>query len=112
VDPLESNRSRRGRNETRFRELNEALEYESLRERDAGAAFEIVCECAREECSEMIEITFIAYEAVRAQPTLFVLVHDHLDTELEQLVSRTDGYDVVGKIGDAALVAFIEDPRG
>ena len=100
---------RKGTNEAWFRDLNERLE-----QRAAGnghTRFEIVCECAVEECTERIEITAAAYEQVRAEPKDFIVVPGHADPACEQIVSSEEGYDVVEKFGDAGAVAEIQDPR-
>ena len=103
--------ARRGQNEAWFRELNERLEERSLDEPSAETSFEIVCECALEECAERIVIDFGEYEEVRAHPTRFILVRGHRDPSIERMVARTRTYEVVEKIGVAAVVAEEEVPR-
>ena len=103
--------SRKGANEAWFREVNERLEDRAAGQSAPSDAFEIVCECAREECTERIAIDFAAYEAVRRIPTRFIVVEGHLDSTCERLVSATGGYDIVEKFGDAGRVARIENPR-
>ena len=66
--------SRKGANEAWFREVNERLEDRAAGQSAPSDAFEIVCECAREECTERIAIDFAAYEAVRRIPTRFIVV--------------------------------------
>jgi len=103
--------SRKGANEAWFRELNERLEDRAVGKQRQSEAFEIVCECAREECTERIAIAFAAYEAVRGSPTGFIVVPGHLDPTCERLESSTETYAVIEKFGDAGLVARIENPR-
>jgi len=102
--------ARRAQNEVWFREVNERLEARAL-ERAAADAFEIVCECASEECTERIELTAAEYERVRAEPTRFILVLGHDDPSLERIVLENGTYAVVDKIGAAAFLAELEDPR-
>jgi hypothetical protein len=97
-------------NESLFRGLNERLEERAV-ERGARSTFDIVCECAREECTERITIGIADYEAVRADATTFIVVPGHIEPDVERVVSSHDGYDVVAKIGEAAVVAEIENPR-
>jgi hypothetical protein len=103
---------RKGENEARFRGVNERLER-----RAAVAAiappdgFEIVCECAVEECTERIEISFAEYERVRDNPRAFVVVPGHADPDCERVLSSRDGYEVVEKYGEAGVVAELADPR-
>ena len=102
---------RKGQNEVWFRELNEKLESRASKRPDAELSFEIVCECSRTECTDRIRISYRAYEAVRDNATLFILTPGHADATVEKVISRRDSYDVVQKMGDAALTALIDDPR-
>ena len=79
--------------------------------RQPEATFEIVCECAREECTVRIPILIAEYEAVRSEPTKFVVVAGHSDASIEQVVDSGDGYEIVEKLGEAAIVAEVENPR-
>jgi hypothetical protein len=101
---------RRGMNESLFRLLNERLEKRAV-ERGPDATFEIVCECAREDCTVRIPIMVAEYEAVRSEPTKFVIVAGHSDALVERVVDAGDGYEIVEKVGEAALVAEVENPR-
>lgn len=101
---------RRGMNESLFRLLNERLEQRAV-ERGPEATFEIVCECAREECTVRIPILVAEYEVVRSEPTKFVVVAGHADASVERAVDAGDGYEIVEKLGEAALVAEVENPR-
>jgi hypothetical protein len=101
---------RRGMNESLFRLLNERLEKQAV-ERGPQATFEIVCECAREDCTVRIPIMVAEYEAVRSEPTKFVIVAGHSDALVERVVDAGDGYEIVEKVGEAALVAEVENPR-
>lgn len=102
---------RRGENEVRFRALNEGLEQRSLRRPSVDLAFEIVCECDDEYCTEPLQVSYLAYEAVRNEPTMFFVAHGHARLEIERVTSRTPEYEIVEKFGDAALTALVSDPR-
>jgi hypothetical protein len=103
---------RKGANEARFRGVNERLEQRAaVAAMAAPSGFEIVCECAVEECTERIRISFGDYEWVRENPRAFVVVPGHADPECERIVAERDGYEVVEKFGDAGVVAELEDPR-
>jgi hypothetical protein len=101
---------RKGENEAFFREVNERLE-----DRAAAATtepmFTAVCECAREDCAERIEISFTAYERIRSAPRAFVIVPGHSDPSCERVVSWRADYEIVEKVGDAGGVAEAKDPR-
>ena len=104
---------RKGQNEVWFRELNEKLEQRALTKVAVDELFEIVCECDREECTDRIGISVSEYEAVRVSATHFITAPGHYDPQVETLVdSSTEQYNVVSKIGEAALVAEDENPRG
>lgn len=108
-----SREARMGQNEAWFRELNERLEQRALERRDSQVLFRIVCECDREVCTEQIEITIGDYEAARRSSTAFIIVPGHADLSFERIISiRAERYEIVEKLGDAALVAEAEDPRG
>jgi hypothetical protein len=103
--------SRKGANEAWFREVNERLEDRAVGRDGLSDAFEIVCECAREDCTERITIAFAEYESVRRSPTSFIVVPGHVDPGCERLAWATSLYEIVEKFGDAGLVARIENPR-
>jgi hypothetical protein len=103
--------TRRTQNEVWFREVNERLEARALARDGSGTSFEIVCECAFEECTDRIPIVTGAYEEVRALPTHFVLVVGHEDLALERVVEVTKRYQVVEKVGRAAAIADAANPR-
>lgn len=103
--------ARKGENEAWFRELNERLEERAARTNRADQTFEVVCECAWEECTQRIAISFSAYEAVRSEPKAFVVVPGHLDPTCEREVAAYDRYQVVEKFGEAGEVADVENPR-
>jgi hypothetical protein len=102
---------RKGANEGWFREVNERLEQRAAGKASREASFEIVCECAREECTERIAISFADYERVRENPVAFIVRPGHVDPGYEQPVASTEAYDIVEKFGDAGSVAKIENPR-
>ncbi len=106
-----SREQRKGENESWFRARNEEFELRSLDRPGSDLSFEIVCECALEACEERLTIGYRAYESVRADATFFILVLGHSDASVERVVSATNTYEIVRKIGEAALVALIEDPR-
>jgi hypothetical protein len=106
---------RRGENESFFRELNERLELVAVaREPGNGGdrSFEIVCECAVEECTLRLRVPLADYETVRADPRQFIVAHGHADTHVERIMRSLRAYDVVEKLGEAGELAENRDPRG
>jgi len=81
-----------------IREVNERIE-ELNGEWESGGRSEVLCECARAECLEKIEISAAAYERVRRSPIHFLVKPDHVAQEGERVVADTDSYVVVEKLG-------------
>src|SRR6478672_1149989 len=113
VTSMDEEQARRvGLNESIFRQVNEQIE--SLN-RDLGTeqrTMAAVCECASGDCTERLQISISAYEAVRADPRRYVIVSGHAVPEFESVVDRGDGYEVVEKeAGPAAELAEETDPR-
>jgi hypothetical protein len=90
-------------NEAMFREINERLESQLPADRDNRLS--ILCECADPDCTQRIELTPDEYKSARAQPRLFILVPGHEQIDIEDVVSRTDRYEIVRKKGDAGRIA-------
>jgi hypothetical protein len=89
-------------NET-FREANEKIraradEYDPPMER-----FPFICECASEDCMQIVRLTSDQYAAVRANPAHFLTAvgHEGVEEPVGRVFSREDGYLVVEKdLGD------------
>ena len=108
-----SERERRiGRNEALFREVNERLKNLNTGFSGLSGVMEVVCECGDLGCAEQLTMPAARYEDVRSDSTWFVIVPGHQVTDVELIVARHPGYDVVQKrASDAALVAEETDPR-
>jgi hypothetical protein len=103
-----------GKNEALFREVNERIKDVSgdLVVFDVEAAVQFVCECSDEGCSEPVELTLAEYEAIRADPTHFVVAPGHVwEPQAERPVREDEDHTVVEKTGAAGEVAEDEDPR-
>jgi hypothetical protein len=101
-----------GKNEALFREVNERIREVSGRliAFDGDATIEFLCECSDQGCSDPVELTLAEYEAVRADPTHFVVVRGHVwQPDVERAVRERDGYAVIEKVGAAGEVAVEED---
>jgi hypothetical protein len=105
-------RRRIGINEAMFRAVNERLE--SLNDAFEGPTktFEVICECASLDCSAQFTMSRQAYEQLRADPTLFVVLPNHEDPSVEKVVDESGRYVVVRKrSGGPAEAAVAHDPR-
>ena len=103
-----------GKNEALFREVNERIREVSGQALalDGEAPLHFVCECSDEGCNEPVELTVPEYEAVRAEPTHFLVAPGHVwEPDDEHVVREAESYMVLEKTGDAGDVAEDEDPR-
>jgi hypothetical protein len=96
---------RAGRNEALFREVNENIARLEERLPGDNETLPIVCECARVDCTEQIEISVDNYASVRRHPDWFIVALDHREPSVEHVVKETPGYLVVEKEGLAAASA-------
>ncbi len=97
-------------NESRFREVNEAISRGSWPgEEDGTAAFR--CECAQRDCNLLVSITPREYERVRANPRHFLVLPGHEAAIGETIVDRGPRYVVVEKLGEVGRLAEASDPR-
>jgi hypothetical protein len=96
-------------NESKCREVNEAIERGQWPGDDSPVAF--ICECARLGCDQTLELTIGDYERIRRNPRRFVLVPGHELAEIETVAEVTPGYVVVEKRDLAGAVAARTDPR-
>jgi hypothetical protein len=86
-----------GVNEAMFRQVNERIgelaETFGLGERP----LDLICECGDVSCTRQITMTRGEYEALREEPTLFAVYPGHETGDVEDIVERRDGYDVIRK---------------
>ena len=102
---------RAARNEVLLRDYNERIEAHHKWVDPPFA--EWVCECADENCSEPVRLSIEEYEAVRAEPTHFLVVpsDEHVSPPVERVVRREERYWIVEKVGVAAEISDELDPR-
>jgi hypothetical protein len=108
-----SERERRiGANEAIFREVNERIREIDRTFSGGTGSMTIMCECGDVRCTEMIALPVADYERVRRESVLFVVVPGHEAPDVEEVVERGEGFDVVRKHpGEPAAVAEVTDPR-
>jgi hypothetical protein len=98
------------RTESAFREVNEAIARTAARF-DAEET-DLICECADPDCADRMTVDLEDYEEVRSEPTRFLLAPGHDEPSIEQIVERTDEFEVVDKVAPgAARVARALNPR-
>jgi len=71
---------------------------------------EFVCECERGDCFALCSLSLDDYEAVRRFPTRFLVKAEHVGAD-DRIVSETDEYVVIEKVGGSAASAIRLDPR-
>jgi hypothetical protein len=87
------------KNNATFRDANEKIraraeEYDSPMER-----LPFICECASEDCVEIVRLSPAEYASVRSDPAHFLTAvgHEAAEEPVGHVVSREDGYVVVAK---------------
>jgi hypothetical protein len=106
---------RRAENEALFREINERVSQMRGQTGQLDLAtdelLDFLCECARQECLEKLQLSPMEYERVRSVPTDFLVVPGHQVADIERVVSENERFTVVRKEGRAAEIARKRDPR-
>jgi hypothetical protein len=108
-----SERERRlGLNEAVFREVNERIEDLAERFDLKDQPLDLICECGDENCRERISMTHSEYEELRSDSQQFAVYPGHDHGDVEDVVARRKGYDIVRKrAGEAAELAKASDSR-
>jgi len=108
---MDEREQRLARNETLFRSVNERIEEAAASGGVDQHKFEFFCECSNADCNLLLPMTVPEYEHVRADPKQFVVAPGHELPEIEDVIVRTDSYQVVVKQGEAAEFVTEHDPR-
>ena len=95
-------------NEALFRSVNEGIR---AGQREPADSIPVRCECGTLGCNRIFEVPLGVYESVRAHPRRFLLLSGHDVPEVESVVERHDGFDVVEKYGETGDIADVTDPR-
>jgi len=107
---MDARERRMTQNEVLFREVNERVQ-EKADDFGGGGTYQYFCECANADCTFRLVLTREQYEAVRRDPTQFVVLPLHFTPEVETLVSEHEGHWIVRKTGEAGEYAEKLDPR-
>ncbi len=110
---MDAREERLANNEVLFRDINERIAEVAAPQGVLGDdhLYEFLCECSNVGCDVRLPLTLAGYEDVRKEPTQFLVAPGHEMPEIEIVLSRTEGYQVVKKQGDAAEVVTEQDPR-
>jgi hypothetical protein len=93
-----------------FREANERIEYAATVVGHKGLR-PFICECSLDGCVERIDVETEVYESVRGHSARFVTLPGHEIAEIEDVVERRDGYQIVEKLEVFAEIAASGNPR-
>jgi hypothetical protein len=93
-----------------FRDANERIEYAATVVGHKGLR-PYICECSLDGCVERIEVETEVYEIVRGHSARFLTLPGHEVAEIENVMSRRDGYQIVEKQSVFAEIASSGNPR-
>jgi hypothetical protein len=114
MDARDLTEERMALNESLVREANERIER-AAEKMDLFGSIPFICECAAEDCMEIVRLTFEGYDEIRRDPRLFFCVPGHealaVETGAACRVREGDAYVVVEKIGVAGEIAAQEYRR-
>jgi hypothetical protein len=108
---MDARERRLAQNETLFREVNERIEDLAITHADEDHIYEFLCECSNAHCDLRLSLPLSIYEQARADSTIFIVAPGHDLPEIEEVVLRGDGFQLVRKQGEAAELAEEKDPR-
>jgi hypothetical protein len=110
---MSSREERVGLNEAVFREVNERIEGLADTFDLQTQALDLICECGDGTCVERVTMTREEYEDLRSDAHQFAVHPGHEYPDVESIVARFKGYDVVRKNkGAPEEIAEQTDPRG
>jgi hypothetical protein len=106
-----SSELRRARTAALTRSLNERVALISEGSETFGS-LKFLCECGVYDCGEQLVLTAGEYEAIRVEPTHFLVHPEHVLSGVESVViEHADSHVVVAKVGAAGRLAVATDPR-
>ena len=101
-----------GLNEAVFREVNERIESLAETFDLQSDQLDLVCECGDASCVQRISMTGAEYEQLRSDARQFAVHPGHEKLDVEKLVEKRAGYNIVLKTKEpAGHIAEETDPR-
>jgi hypothetical protein len=87
------------KNNAIFREANQKIRAKADQHDAPMERIPFLCECAREDCTQIVRLTLEQYTDVRSHPAHFLTAvgHEGAEEPLGQLVSKGDGYHIIEK---------------
>jgi hypothetical protein len=108
---VDARNERLAKNEVLFREVNERMGDTAAASGLDGHVFEFLCECSNMDCTVRLPLTIAEYELARSDGAQFVVAPGHELPEIEDIVVRGRGYEIVRKQGAAAELSEERNPR-
>ncbi|MCW2961955.1 MAG: hypothetical protein JWM90_2342 [Thermoleophilia bacterium] len=92
---------RNAENESRFRTSNQRTDValDDVYGDDPRGTFEAMCECALEDCAEMIVVDPDAYQHVRSHGRWFMVTPGHVLPDGESTIEEFPNYWIIEKLG-------------
>jgi hypothetical protein len=72
---------------------------------------DLLCECSKPGCWELLRVSAGDYEHIRRFPTRFLVRRNHASDDTERIVGERSGFVIVEKVGSDAELAIRSDPR-
>ncbi len=91
-------------NEQAVRERNDAARR-SAEAAGVDPLLPFVCECGNALCDDRLALSAGEYGAAHQAANRFVVAREHAITDVERVVERHEGYDVVEKLPDGPAAA-------
>ncbi len=105
---MASSAERVARNESLFRNVNEAIAGQLLRRSGLSEGpWLFICECSDLECTQQVELTITQYRTAREAANRFAVVPGHVDTRYERVLEQGERYSIVEKVGEAGEAAAV-----
>jgi hypothetical protein len=93
---MDSRDERLAENQRTFRQANERLQ--DLANVQDGNRIPYLCECADIACLGRVEASVAEFEVIHEAPYRFFILPGHLRIEGQQILERSDRYEVVSKV--------------
>src|ERR687884_1096013 len=94
---MDQRAERIGHNEAVFRDVNERIEVVAESFGLVDRPLDFMCECGNASCMAAISMTQAEYEELRSDPRQFAVVPGHEIPDVEEVVQKRKGYDIIRK---------------
>jgi hypothetical protein len=96
-------------NEVIFQQANEGVaQFVSEESGDDDPIIKFYCECSNIDCRERIVLRASDYHKLHKDQRHFIALEDHEMPEIEDIVSKHDGFSVVRKTGKIPSIKDID----